>query len=635
MKRWIIALLTVNIVFSSFLFYVSAESLVIFDETEDPKIITSVAQEKDFTDDQVLVSLKKNYSKKNKKYKGTDFLDVEIEKIEDLTQCTDYGDLTDDKSFRQILCLTLKNKGKENVVNAIKKLEKLPMVQCVEPNYILKMDSSVFDVSSSNIQPMASSNDAYYQYSHVSIKSSDAWNFTTGISSIKVGVVDTGINVDHEDLYENMDVSLCRNFTDDGLGNVSYIDSHGTHVAGIVGAVGNNEKGISGICWDVTLISLRIFKKDPNDSTKVITTFKWIADAINYAKNNGIPIINCSFSGPGDDSTVKNAINNYSGLIVCSAGNGKDHDNNQNTPNIPVNTDNEPYYPGSYEHDNIISVMSIDSSGNIASNSNYGVVSVDIAAPGVSIWSTVPNNSYGYMSGTSMAAPQVAGVAALLKSYKPSLTTAQLKAAIMDGATSKSALKDKCVSGGMLNAYGALQRVTGKLKNYYTEVKIASNSNLSMLSCRVVYNTSKVYHTWSAFGPAAANNNLPLDIEPGKVAFFRSPNTSALTASGVLFKSKFSMPASNTLYTADLRFEKISPPTNSYVSMQKYLIGDINGDGTIDSADSLLAMQYSVGTASLTDMQKVRADVNFDGSINSTDSMMINQYGVDVIRTFW
>ena len=95
------------------------------------------------------------------------------------------------------------------------------------------------------------------------------------------------------------------------------------------------------------------------------------------------------------------------------------------------------------------------------------------------------------------------------------------------------------------------------------------------------------------------------------------------------------MLASNTLYTADLRFEKISPPTNSYVSMQKYLIGDVNGDGTIDSADSLMAMQYSVGTTSLTDMQKVRADVNFDGSINSTDSMMINQYGVDVIRTFW
>ena len=159
-----------------------------------------------------------------------------------------------------------------------------------------------------------------------------------------------------------------------------------------------------------------------------------------------------------------------------------------------------------------------------------------------------------------MATPMVTGVAALLKSYDPTLTAAEIKEAILDGAVAVDDLSGQCVTGGMLDAYGALLQVTGKLKNYYSEVKVSANSNLTTLACSITYNTSKVYNTWAALGPVASSNNLPLDIEPGKVAFIRSPNTSALTASGVLFKAKFSMSSSYTLSSSDLALKKFIPP---------------------------------------------------------------------------
>ena len=187
----------------------------------------------------------------------------------------------------------------------------------------------------------------------------------------------------------------------------------------------------------------------------------------------------------------------------------------------------------------------------------------------------------------------------------------------------------------MLDAYGALQQVTGKLKNYYNEVTISSNSNMTNLSCRIVYNTNKVYRVWAELGSLAANNTTPLDLTIGRVALIRSPSTPALTAGGTLFKAKFSTPSSYTITSSDIRFECINPSSSPYLSMQQYLIGDVNGDGSVTSSDSLLVLQQSTGSVSLTAAQKIRADVNFDGKINATDSQQISQYSASVIRTVW
>lgn len=321
-------------------------------------------------------------------------------------------------------------------------------------------------------------------------------------------------------------------------------------------------------------------------------------------------------------ASLRTAIGDYTGLLICAAG------NESNDIGITAS------YPSCFDLSNIISVGACDNSGNPTSYTNTGDTEVDIFAPGY-LATTGLSNQYIWNYGTSLSAPLVAGVAALLKSYDSTLTTAELKAAILDGAATKSALEGLCVSGGMLDAYGALLQVTGKLKNYYSEVKVSANSNFTTLACSITYNTSKVYNTWADFGSAASSNNLPLDIEPGKVAFIRSPNTSALTASGVLFKAKFSMPSSYTLSSSDLVFNKIYPSSTSYLSMSKYLIGDVNGDGSINSSDTLLILQHNTQQTTLTTAQQVRADVNFDGNINSTDTNMITQYSTSLIRTFW
>ena len=125
----------------------------------------------------------------------------------------------------------------------------------------------------------------------------------------------------------------------------------------------------------------------------------------NYAINHQIPILNFSGSGTGVNDDLSDAISNYPGLLVCSAGNGKDHDNNDKTPNIPVDmdTDSLKFYPACYPNDNIISVANTTSSDQLASTSNYGATTVDLGAPGSNIYSTIPGGSYDYKSGTSMA----------------------------------------------------------------------------------------------------------------------------------------------------------------------------------------------------------------------------------------
>ncbi|MCL1819486.1 MAG: S8 family serine peptidase [Oscillospiraceae bacterium] len=206
---------------------------------------------------------------------------------------------------------------------------------------------------------------------------------------------------------------------------------HGTHVAGTIGAVGNNFIGVTGVSWVVRLASLKI-GGNVFDMAAAI-------NAIDYANRNRIQIINSSWGSRFFSSSLKYAIDNYDGLLVVSAGN-----NGSNNDIMPV-------YPSSYDSENIISVAAADQNDNLASFSNYGEISVDIAAPGTDILSTALGSGYTYMSGTSMAAPHVAGAAALLKGYRPELTALEIKDIILSNADKKAQYLGKVLTGGTIN----------------------------------------------------------------------------------------------------------------------------------------------------------------------------------------
>ena len=262
------------------------------------------------------------------------------------------------------------------------------------------------------------------------IDAPEAWDITTGSKDILVGVIDTGIDRDHEDLKANMWTNpneIAGNGKDDDKNgyiddvhgwdfynndnNPDDDDSHGTHCAGTIGGVGNNGKGVVGVCWNVSMVGIKFLGKDGG----------YISDAIKsvtYATKIGVNLTSNSWGGGGYSSTLKRAIDeaNQKGIgFVAAAGN---HNGNN---------DSRPSYPASYKSENVISVGASDHRGKKAYFSCYGKTSVHLFAPGVKILSSVPNNKYASFQGTSMAAPHVSGAYALLLSANPTWSVAQVK----------------------------------------------------------------------------------------------------------------------------------------------------------------------------------------------------------------
>ncbi|MGE5611496.1 MAG: S8 family peptidase [Bacillota bacterium] len=228
-------------------------------------------------------------------------------------------------------------------------------------------------------------------------------------------------------------------------------DGHGTHTAGVIGATGNNGKGVSGVNWSVSLISLKIFTDRGKAASDPV-----IATAIRYSANAGAKVSNNSWGGnTGKAGDVIYRAISYAGdkgqVFVAAAGNDQ------------ANSDVSRWrsYPASYDLANIISVAAIDRTGRLASYSNYGKTSVDAAAPGNSILSTLPGGKYGTMSGTSMATPFVTGAVALLLSQDASRSVSTLKSLILKGADQSTSLLDTSVSGGVLNVGNALAGKAG------------------------------------------------------------------------------------------------------------------------------------------------------------------------------
>jgi subtilisin family serine protease/subtilisin-like proprotein convertase family protein len=222
-------------------------------------------------------------------------------------------------------------------------------------------------------------------------------------------------------------------------------NGHGTHVAGIIGATGNNGVGVAGVDWQVGLMPVQFL--DANGVGNIST----FITALGYAVRHGAKISNNSWSGADNDPLLQNAIANAgaAGMIfVAAAGNGG------------TNNDTSPAYPSSFNLNNIIAVAASDNNDRLASFSNYGPHSVDLAAPGVNIVSTLPHNTYGTMSGTSMATPMVTGVVALVWAEHPTWSYLQVINQVLSSVDPVPALQGKVLTGGVLDAARAVGSAT-------------------------------------------------------------------------------------------------------------------------------------------------------------------------------
>jgi subtilisin family serine protease len=263
-----------------------------------------------------------------------------------------------------------------------------------------------------------------------------AWGVTTGSSSVKVAVVDSGVDTTHPDLFANL--SPGYDFAYDDSDATDY-NGHGTHVAGIIAARGNNGIGVTGVAWQTSLIPVQAL-----DATGEGTTSDIVA-AYGYAVSQGARIVNASFGGDAFSQSEYNAIKAAPNvLFIAAAG------------NEGANDDSKPSYPCAYNLPNILCVAATDNTDHLASFSNYGRTSVDIAAPGVNIYSTYRCDGYAWMSGTSMATPEVSGAAALVLAKFPTLSATGLRTKLLANTDPLSATDATKIAGGRLDAAKAV-----------------------------------------------------------------------------------------------------------------------------------------------------------------------------------
>jgi len=484
-------------------------------ETNNSDIIYSNATiEDDFAPDSLLVVLNNETSLKFKTYSPSDFSEIKAKDVSHITTFSESRaqkaiksveaavasrsvfvtvDAIDLSKYKQVLCIELEDTGKDKVLDAIKELEKRDDVLYVGPDYYLEPCS---DTSTLTYE-------AYFedQWAYDSIELGDALDEIDTSTEVLVGILDSGIDDDHPDLENRIDRLLSCDFANDDYDPLEDDDnfgSHGTNVAGI----------IAGICENAKLVSLKIMEGiTANTIDRVTAKYRssYACRAIEYAEENDIMILNMSVGWVGSsangefdndryDEAMCSVLDQYSGLLICSAGNDfTDIDDNDAQWDV---------FPQQYCFANLLVVGASTQDDRIWYNadknegSNYGETSVDLFAPGVSIRTIVEGGGRSTMSGTSAAAPVVAGVAALMLSAVPNLTADDIASIFRDPENvdpgDPSAFEGKCVSEGRLNALKAVEAALDSCHHpdadtYY--VRTTSTHKLCCSICNKVIST--------------------------------------------------------------------------------------------------------------------------------------------------
>lgn len=366
----------------------------------------------------------------------------------------------------------------DDTLAAVAALKAQPDVLYASPNYILRADVIPNDPHFAARQP-----------NMTRIGAAEAWDVQKGSNSIVVAVIDEGIDIDHLDLAANI-------WTNPAPGSIAGIsgdlhgfnfinntgtvfggnqaETHGSHVAGIIGAVGNNSRGIAGVNWTVSLMSLKFLAPNggglTSDAIRACTYAKEMRDlwvSSGQTKGANVRVVNASFGGDAFSQDFEDAIQalNSSGILFVAAAGNTGSDGTREP-----NNDLVPHYPSSFNAPNLISVAATDTFDNLATDfSHFGATSVDLAAPGVEVLSTTPpcpnpgpntclpdftdpnGDTYSFFDGTSMSTPHVVGSAALLWAQNPNLTVAQIKNLLLLNGDVRPSLLEKTVTGRRLN----------------------------------------------------------------------------------------------------------------------------------------------------------------------------------------
>ncbi len=429
--------------------------------------INLLAQEKDFMPGQILIQLKPEAIAKKTSFKNQ----LQAKTIKKFTE-------------NDLELWELPTQNKASTLALIEEYKNHPDVLFMEPNYVWSVDDlRPNDPDFPKLWPLHNTGQTIKQNAgtdDVDLDFPESWCMNLTVSEAVVGILDTGIDWRHEDLVEKIWQNLGEDadgdgrvleyingewvfdpddengvdddgngFTDDFIGwdfvnndnNPNDGHSHGTHCAGTIGATINNELGIAGVAGNAKLAALKFLADDGRGTTDAAIA------ALDYAVAMGMPISNNSWGGGSYSYALYQAIErakNSNHLFVAAAGNNS------------MNNDQYAYYPSSYDHDNVISVASINNQGQLSYFSNYGATSVDIAAPGTDIYSCLPYNNYGYKSGTSMAVPHVVGVCVWLIGMNPNSDISTIKNTLMNTVNKIDDLNDKSLSDGYINLEAAL-----------------------------------------------------------------------------------------------------------------------------------------------------------------------------------
>ncbi len=364
----------------------------------------------------------------------------------------------------------------------------------------------------------------------IDIDAPQAWDITTGSDEVVVAVIDTGIQYNHPDLIDNMWVNpgeageLANNgIDDDGNGYIDDVhgidcanddgdplddtpQQHGTHVSGILGAQGNNGTQVSGVARNVKIMSLKYLNE--NSAGFVSDGLECLAYALDMRQNGvNLRVTNNSYGGSQANQAFRDMIQQHADagiLFVAAAGNSS------------LDIDSFPQYPASYNLDNIVSVANIDRNGALASSSSFGADSVDLAAPGSSILSTINADDVGLLSGTSMSSPFVAGVAALLVAQDQTRSFASIKALMLETVKPLNSLQSRTLSGGLVSAHRALSCVPDR--------PIAEISPQSIKDVLVLGELYQISLTVRACGAEVLGESVIVTLDNGQPAFSLTDN---------------------------------------------------------------------------------------------------------------